>query len=256
MLKKFFGLLALILLVNFSVANAAQIQPVTDKAGLLTSQEINALNEKIRQVEQKYQIKIGVAFVKSTGGRDMVQASNNFLDKNFSNNENGSIVLFVDMNRRKYEISTDPFMREKITDDSGIPYLKDKFQSSLSNGDYSGTVSDFVDGVEELMTFYQTNEGAYGDVAPKGFDPLPAAGAVVGALLAALTVRSWLIDSMSNIRHVVEASDYLKKDTVNITENRDTYLFTNIKRRPRSSSSSSGGGSHGGGGHGGGGGSF
>ena len=255
MLKKFFGLLALILLINFSVANAARLEPVTDQVGLMKATEIELLNKKIREVEKEHKIKIGVAFVKSVGSSDMITASNNFLDQNFANGMNGGIVLLVDMKNRKYEMSTDRRMVERITDTSGIPFLKDKFQSDLSAGNYYGAVNNFVDGVDELLTYYETKGIAYGQRAPGEFDPMAAGLAVVIALFLGIMIRSTLIGKMSNIHRAMEAIDYLKKNTVKLTENRDTFLFMSVKRRPKSSGGSRGGG-HGGGGHGGGGGSF
>lgn len=255
MLKNFFAVLAFFLALNFSVTDAA-VQPVNDKAGLLSAQEIDTLNKKIRDVQQAHKIKIGVVFVKSLGGRDPVKVSNELLEQNFNNSMNGSILLLVDMNKRHYEISTNSFMSERITDSDGIPALKDTFKSSLSKGDYYGAVNNFVGGVDELMTYYETNGAPYGTRSAGGFDPMAAFGAVVVALFIGVTIRSWLISSMSNIRHVMTATDYLKRDTVKLTENRNTFLFRNVKRRPKSGGGRSGGGGHGGGGHGGGGGSF
>lgn len=249
-------LTALILALNFSVTSAAQVNPVIDDAGLLQTIEVIQLNEKIRAVQQAHKIKIGVVFTKSVGGRDMVKVSNEVLDKNFANGANGSIVLLVAMNVRKYEMSTNSVMRDKITDYDGIPFLKDKFKSSLSAGDYYGAANNFVDGVDELMTYYETNGAPYRQQAPEGFDPMAACGAVVISLLIGISIRSWLIGSMSNVRHAIEAIDYLKRNTVKFTEKRDTFLFMNVKRRPRGGGGRSGGGGHGGGGHGGGGGSF
>lgn len=253
-MKNFFGLLAIIFALNISVANAA-VPPVTDNAGVMNAAEVEILNQKIRNIEQAHKIKIGVVFVKSIGGGDMVTASNNLLDQAFNNGMNGGIVLLVAMDKRKYEMSTDRRMIERITDFDGIPFLKDKFQSSLSSGDYYGAANKFVDGVDELMTYYETNGIAYGQRSAEGFDPVAAGGAVIISIFLGLVIRSSLIGSMSNIRHAMAAIDYLKKDTVKLTENRDTFLFMNVKRRPRSSGGSRGGG-HGGGGHGGGGGSF
>jgi len=254
-MKKILSLIVLIIALNFSVANAAPIQSVTDQAGLLKAAEIEQLNKKIHDVEQAHKIKIGVAFVKSIGNSDMITASNNFLDKNFANGANGGIVLLVDMKNRKYEMSTDRRMVERITDENGIPFLKDTFQSDLSAGDYSGAVNNFVDGVDELLTYYETKGVPYGQRVPGEFDPMAAAVAVVTSIILGVLIRSFLIGSMSNIHHAIAAIDYLKKNTVRLTENRDTFLFMSVKRRPKSSGKSRGGG-HGGGGHGGGGGSF
>ena len=257
MKKIFLGLLALlILLINFSTGEA-RLESVTDNTGVLKATEIELLNQRIRNVEQKHKIKIGVAFVKSVGGRDMVTASNELLDKNFNNGMNGGIVLLVDMSSRKYEISTDRRMVERITDADGIPFLKDKFQSDLSAGNYYGAVNNFVDGVGELAAYYEMHDGiAYGQRKPGEIDPMAAAVAVGVSVFLGIMIRSTLIGSMSNVRHAPEALDYLKRDTVKFVENRDTFLFMNVRRRPRGGGGGSRGGSHGGGGHGGGGGSF
>ncbi|MBR6887372.1 MAG: TPM domain-containing protein [Selenomonadaceae bacterium] len=255
-MKKFLSLIALILLISFSVASAAKIESVTDNAGLLKPTEIELLNQRIHNIEQAHKIKIGVAFVKNVRG-DMVTASNDFLDKNFANGMNGGIVLLVDMKNHKYEMSTDRRMVERITDYDGIAFLKDKFQSDLSAGNYYSAVNNFVDGVDELLTYYETKGVAYGQRAPGEIDPIAAAVAVVTAIILGVFIRSALIGSMSNIRHAMTAIDYLQKNTVKLNEARDTFLFMNVQRRPKSSGGGRrGGGGHGGGGHGGGGGSF
>ena len=242
MIKKFFGLLAIIFALNFSLATAAQVPSVTDQAGLLKPHEIELLNQRIRKVEQAHKIKIGIVFVKSIGGRDMVTTSNDLLDQAFNNGMNGGIVLLVAMDKRKYEMSTDRRMVERITDYDGIPYLKDAFQSDLSAGNYFGAANNFIDGVDELLTYYETNGVPYGmTVAPEGFDPVAATGAVIISIFLGLMIRSSLIGKMSNIRHAMAAIDYLQKNSVKLKENRDTFLFMNVQRRAR------GGGNRGGG---------
>lgn len=257
-MKKFFSLLALMLLITFSVASGARLESVTDNAGVLKATEVELLNQKIRNIEQQHKIKIGVAFVKSIGSSDMITASDDLLDDNFANGKNGGIVLLVAMNKHKYEVSADSRMLERITQSEGIPLLKNKFQSDLSAGNYYGAINNFVDGVDELMTYYETNGVAYGQRKPGEFDPMAAGLAVIGAIFCGIMIRSILIGSMSNVRHAMEAIEYLKKNTVKITESRDTFLFMNVKRRPKGGG---GGGSRGGSGghssgHGGGGGSF
>ena len=254
-MKKFLSLLALFLLINFSVAGAARLDPVTDNAGVLKATEIELLNQKIRGVEQKHKIKIGVTFVKSLGGRDIIQASDDFIDDNFANGKNGGIVLLVDMESRKYEMSTDSRMLNIITDSHGIPHLKDSFQSDLSAGNYFGAVNNFVGGVDELMTYYETNGIAYGQRKPGEIDPMAAMISFALAIFGGVMIRSTLIGSMSNVHRAKEATDYLQKNSVKFLENRDTFLFMNVQRKPRGGSRSGGSGGHSSG-HGGGGGSF
>lgn len=54
------------------------------------------------------------------------------------------------------------------------------------------------------------------------------------ALFFAYVFRQSLIDSMSNVHVAQEAQEYLKRDTVAITTNIDTYLFTSITAVPKS----------------------
>ena len=255
-MKKFLSFLALILLINFSVASAAKIEPVTDKAGLLKAAEIKLLNQKIHSVEQAHKIKIGVAFVKTLGGQEIIPASEDLLDNNFANGKNGGIVLLVDMKSRKYEMATDSRMLNIITDSHGIPFLKDKFQPDLSAGNYYSAANNFVGGVDELMTYYETNGLAYGQRKPGEIDPMAAMVAFGLAIFGGVMFRSILIGSMSNVHRAQEATDYLKKNTVKFLENRDTFLFMNVQSKPRGGGGSRGGGGGHSSGHGGGGGSF
>lgn len=249
-MKKFFALLALIVAVNFSVANA-QVPAVTDQTNSLDATQIKSLDEKIHSFQSAHKIKIGIAFVNSVGMKDIVQVAKEMLRQNFANSSNGSIVFLVDMGSHRYEIATDARMSERITDIDGIPFLKKKIEPSLRSGDYSGACNNFVDSVNELVTYYETNGEAYSSLND-GFDSMAAIGAVIIAVFGGVFFRSVLISSMSNVHHALTATDYLQRSSVKITENRDTFLFRNVKRRPRggggggsrggSSGSSSGGG--------------
>ncbi len=57
--------------------------------------------------------------------------------------------------------------------------------------------------------------------------------AIVIALVIAYFFRQSLIDSMSNLKIAQEAQEYLQKDSVNITTEIDTYLYTNISVVPK-----------------------
>ena len=57
--------------------------------------------------------------------------------------------------------------------------------------------------------------------------------AIVIALVLAYFFRQALIDSMSNVHTAQEAHEYLQKDSVNITTEIDTYLFTSISVVPK-----------------------
>ena len=57
--------------------------------------------------------------------------------------------------------------------------------------------------------------------------------AVVISLIIGWIIRRCLIDSMTNVHIAREATDYLERNSVNITTVIDTYLFTNLAVIPK-----------------------
>ena len=255
MLRKIFAFVTLAFIINFSVTFAAQssILPasVVDTANVLTEQEINSLARKIQSVEQKHQIKIGVEFLKTIMGKDERVAADSLLDKNFVGAKNGSILLLVVMDTRKWHISTNTLMMPRIPDTS---MLADNFLGDLSAGDYYSAATNYIDGVDKYLTYYEQNGTPYD---PTGeFDILSLGFSIIFSIVCGIMFRSSLIDSMSNVQPAISAADYLKRDSVKITEKSDKFLYKNVSRRTKSRSSSSSSHSSGGSSHGGSGGSF
>lgn len=276
MIKKIFAFAMLIVMLNFTTALAAQSiadysnnigssfadnlngkknsSSVVDTQNLLTADEISALTQKILRVEQKHQVKIGIEFLNNTHGQSLDNAANSLLDKNFSGAQNGGILLLVVMDTRKWKISTDSTMRQRIPD-AQTAAIANNFVSYLSDGYYYDACNRYINDVDKYLTYYETNGTPYDPSSE--FDPLALMIAIFLAIIGAVMFRSMLIGSMSNVHTALSAMDYLKRETVKLTEKKDTYLFTNVTRRRKSkgrSSSSSGGG--GGGSHGGSSGSF
>ena len=145
-------------------------------------------------------------------------------------------------------------MNERIFDTNAIAA---GFLEELSAGNYFNACSRYIDGVEKSLAYYENNGVAYD--SSDEFDIMALMIAVVVALICGFMFRSMLIGSMSNVRPAVEAGEYLDRNSVDINEKKDRYLFTNTSRRRKGKSGSGGGssgGRGGGGGHGGSGGSF
>ena len=227
--------------------------PVEDNSQLLNQNEISALEQKIRSIESKHGIRIGIQTFKSLPG-DLESTANRILDQQYAGGMNGSILLLIDMGSRNWRISTDSTMRDRISSNDGVNFLSQKFVSSLSGGDYFNAFSSFVDGVDTLLTYYEQNDSAYTE--EEGiFNPMAAGFSGIFSLIFGGMYKSSLKASMSNVNPARGASSYFIQNSLRLTENRDSFLFRNVKRQPKSqgSSSNSGGNS---GSHGGGGGSF
>ena len=274
MMKKFFAFVTLIVCLNFTVAFAANENydnyadyaediplsvenpvSIVDTLHLLKTNEVSTLSKKIQQIEQKHKVRIGIEFLKNTHGQSIVDTANSLLDRNFIGEPNGGILLLVVMDSRKWRIATDSAMRSRISD-LATEEIASSFVDKLTDGDYYGACNSYIDGVDKCLTYYETNGVPYDP--SQGIDSSVLIVSIITAIIFGILFRTVLVSSMSNVQQATTAGEYLKRDSVQITDKNDTYLFTNVSRRRKSKSRSSGGssGRGGGGGHGGSGGSF
>lgn len=243
---------------------------VFDNSRTLSKNEIQSLNNKIKTVEQKHNIKIGIEFLKSIGNANISNAAQELLRKHYSGGQNGGIIFLVVMDSRSWYVATDSIMDNFVNESE----IGNALLPSLKDGDYFGACESYIDAVDRFLTYYNTsgtdyepsgvnyeqNGDDYDDDSSSLFNPILAMIAVVCGIFFGVVVRSFLISSMSNVHHESRATDYLKRETVQFTKNKDTYLFTNVERKPKPSSSvnhsGGGGGGRGGSSGGGAGGSF
>lgn len=251
MVKKICATILFLFAMSFSVTFASMPErmidaEVFDNSQTLSKSEIQSLKDKIQNVQQKHKVKIGIEFLKTIGNAEISNAAHELLNKHYGGELNGGIIFVVVMDSRNWYVATDAQM------DMRIPNAKDvgnKLLPNLKDGDYFGACENYINAVDQSLNYYEQNGEAYN--SDDEFNIMAAMAAVVFGIFFGVIVRSWLIGSMSNVHHEMAALDYLKRETVKFTKNRDTYLYTNTERRPKPSNNSrgsSGGGSSGGGG--------
>ena len=262
MRKKIFSLLpVLVLAILLPAAWAAAssltvpqqtgspVPSVVDQAGLLNDKQKQQLSAQIGQVERSHGVRIAVVTLQTLQGKEPRQTADAILDRDYADGAHGSMVLLLAMDTRDWYVSTDNSMRKRITDDGGFAYLSDAFLPSLKDGDYAGAFRQYVATADAMLDYYEEQGEPY-DPASE-FSLLAFIVAVVLAGLAAIGVWQILLCQLNNVTRAVAADSYLQRDSVALTEQSDTYLYTDVTRTPKaksSSGSSSSGGSHGGGG--------
>lgn len=231
----------------------AKTPSLVDDAKLLTKEEKKDIRDALEAVEEKYQVRVAIVTVKSTGGKETGTYANHVLDKAYTDGENGNMVLILAMDIRDAYISTDNAMRAKITDEAGIDYLFDGFHQQLKDDRYADAFLAYASRVDEMLDYYQTEGEAYDPDADIDF--YMAFGlSLIMALIFGFVVRYGLIASMSNVRRQTVADAYLVKKSFQLTDQKDTFLFMNITRTPKEKDRDRGSGgfaadsSHGGGG--------
>ena len=143
------------------------------------------------------------------------------------------MVLLLSMKDRDWYISTDNGMRKMITDKAGIKALSGKFLPALKKNNYPEAFGQYAKGADELLAYYQ-KEGKPYDPA-NAFNPLALAIAAAVSLGIGFLVRRILIGQMNNVMPALEAGVYLDRDSFQLEENADNYLYMTVHRKPKKS---------------------
>ena len=261
-MKKIFAIVTLLvsLLMAVSTGFAAtaaagqQYPSFVDGAALVKPVDKTTLLSNLRQIETKHGIRCAVLTVKSTQGMNIRDYAQSVQDQYFANAPKGSILMVISMDNRKWHITTDSAMRTKIIDKVVTGELKDAFINDLKKGNYASAFNRYGRKVDELMSYYEKNGEAYDPSNAFNFGAAGVAGLL--SLLFGGSVKKSMVNSMSNVTNAVSAGQYLKRDTFNLMQTNDRYLYTHTTVVPKAKRESSGSSSGGTGGHGGGGGSF
>ncbi|KHM52989.1 hypothetical protein NZ47_01420 [Anaerovibrio lipolyticus] len=225
-------------LADFSIYDMADL--------IISDQEADKLLDKLNRIEQKHNVRVVVMTVTDLKGKDIKAFADDTLNKYYRDeaHNNGCIMMVVCPSVRKWAVTTDNNMRQRITDEKGYPAIRDSFMDNLKDNNYVGAFNDYADKVDELLNYYE-KEG-------EPWDPANAfsIGGFVIALLLSVGIgylfEEYLRGKMSNVSFVGEADEYLDRNSVNITEQSDTFLHTTrtvTKRSKSDDSSSSSGGS-------------
>lgn len=248
--KKILTIFALLMLL-VSVA-AAQNSPqdfpmVHDEAKLMTTQQQQDLEQKLRELNAKYNIKVAVLTMKKVPGAKEVneirEYGKAFLFQHYRDleNNNGSVIFFQVTSSRDFMVITDNNMRLRITDGEGYPYLEERFLEYLKDGNYYQAYSEYADGVDYLCEYYEENDGE--PYSP--FNEFSWAGLIGGILLSGYLgygFYGFLVSRMSNVAFKFEAGEYLNKDSFNLTHSEDNFLYTSrtvVKHKSKDDDSSS-----------------
>lgn len=241
---------------------------VVDMAELLSDSDETALLSKLDEISERQKLDIVVLTVNTLDGKTPRDYADDFYDYNgygFGENKDG-ILLLVSMEDRDWWISTTGYGITALTD-AGIEYISKKFLSDLSDGDYAQAFTTYAELCDQFITQAKTGEPY--DIGNMPKEPFNVAWNILVAfvigLVVAFVVTNIMKKQMKTVQLKSEANNYVKSNSMIVTENRDLFLYNQVSRRARpketdNSSGSSGGSSthtsSSGSSHGGGGGKF
>lgn len=235
---------------------------VVDMAELLNDSEKTALLSKLDEISERQKLDIVVLTVNTLDGKTPRDYADDFYDYNsygFGENKDG-ILLLVSMEDRDWWISTTGYGITALTD-AGIEYISEKFLSDLSDGDYAQAFTTYAELCDQFITQAKTGEPY--DTGNMPEEPFNVAWNILVAfvigLVVAVIVTGIMKKQLKTVQLKSEANNYVKANSMIVTENRDLFLYNQVSRRARpketdnssggsSTHTSSSGSSHGGGG--------
>lgn len=264
MRKYCFSLLAAIfLLFSFTMKAQAADDSIDDQASLLTSEEVLQLKEAIRSIEAKTKARIFIV-TNTDNDLDSTRFADYYMLDRIGKNQNG-VTFYIDMNQRKFIISTSGNMIDYL-DDKRIENTLDDIEPSMKNGNYFQAAQSFLENTSDY--FDQGVSGGHYRVDTETgkitrYKALTTTEMIISFVAA--IVLSGIFFAVSISKYQLKFGTYKypfrEKSSLDLTRRNDTLInsFVTTRRIPRnnsnggsggggSSTHSTGGGTFGGGG--------
>ncbi|MBO0439719.1 TPM domain-containing protein [Candidatus Enterococcus ikei] len=266
MRKISFSLFAFIfLLFGFSLNVRAAEDSVDDQAALFTSEEISQLKNSIAPIEAKAKARVFIV-TNNDNNMDSTRFADYYMLDRIGKNNNG-ITFYLDMNQRKFIISTSGNMIDYLTD-KRIDQTLDAIEPDMVAGNYFLAAQSFLE-----KTSYYFDQGVPGghyrvDTETgkiTRYKSLTTTEIIIAFIAASILSGIFFAVSISKyqLKFGTYKYPFREKSSLNLTRRNDILVnsFVTTRRIPKNNSSGGGGGgssthSSGGGSFGGGGRSF
>lgn len=247
-----FAAAVMVLALSLCVFSLAAVKPETrqvprlvDKANLIDEADEKRLLERLDSLSEQYQFDFVAATVKTTGGKEIVEFSDDYFDYNgfgYGKDDSG-VALIISMNPRIVYISGCG-EGTKYFDYGDAQKIIDVFYGDLKAGNYAAVVDTFIDEAQRSVEFGRNGvpfSYRLQTLLPNWMVTL-LAPVVIGIALAFATV-SFMTKGLKSVRKKESAADYVVPGSMRLTRNEDVFLYSNVSKSAKvqdNSDSSSG----------------
>lgn len=247
-----FAAAVMVLALSLCVFSLAAVKPETrqvprlvDKANLIDEADEKRLLERLDSLSEQYQFDFVAATVKTTGGKEIVEFSDDYFDYNgfgYGKDDSG-VALIISMNPRIVYISGCG-EGTKYFDYGDAQEIIDVFYDDLKAGNYATVVDTFIDEAQRSVEFGRNGvpfSYRLQTLLPNWMVTL-LAPVVIGIALAFATV-SFMTKGLKSVRKKESAADYVVPGSMRLTRNEDVFLYSNVSKSAKvqdNSDSSSG----------------
>lgn len=234
---------AVMILLTSALPVFASTSQVVDGAGRLTDAEKSAISDKAASLSGKYKIDVVVVTTSELElsglsdyefNRKIMNYADDYYDYNGFGKDGMLLLVAFDGDDIGFWISTtgkcyDYFTTDDIDDIRG-DYSYDFRYRGLSHGK---AIENALDGCGRVIKDYRS------------VSPVIFIAAVLVGIIATAVITGKMKRQLKSVRSKAAASDYVAKDSLNITQASEKYLYKNVTR-VRIDNDSRSGGSHGG----------
>lgn len=235
---------------------------LVDNANLLNDSEKSSLVNKLDRISENQQCDVIILSTDTLEGKTTTEFADDFYDYNnygLGDSKDG-VMLLINMEGRDWYISTCGFGITAFTD-SGIQYIGDEIKSYLKDKEYQKAFEVYADLCDKFITQAKTNKPFDKNNLPK--NPFSIAieiliSVAIGVAIA-FAVGGMMKSQLKTVKNKALATDYVDKDSLNITNSNEMFIFSRISRTAKPKEENSGSSTHqssSGTTHGGGGGKF
>lgn len=263
-MKKLCIVLALLLcLMPVLSVSAEEDHParLIDDAGLLTEDEQVALADYLDTISIDLNVDVAIVTVTSLDGKTAQEYADDFYDYNgygMDGNDGILLLVSVDGETRNFAYTTTG-VAEYVFSDSAMDRLDDAFLPSLRALEYNDAFWKFAESCNEIIySVLYTEDGTLpeADTGTESFLPGPGwvlLSLAIGIVLAFVVMAGYKA-VLKTVRAQAAANSYVRRDSMQLTMDRDLFLYRTVTATPKpkdhdgnsSSHTGSSGTSHGG----------
>ena len=237
-----------IIALSTTAVLASEAARLSDGADLLTDAEEAQLLAKLDEISEKYKLDAVVVTVESVGDKTEQEYADDYFDANdFGFGDDGILMLYCAETDKGHITTTGKCI--EVFNDSAIGSIGTGIRRHLDIGNYYDAFTSFAADCENYMEIAVNG-------APFNFGFTVVVSVVIG-LIGAFIVGGKLKGQLKTVKAKEEAESYIKKDSLNVTNSNDFFLYRNVTRKEKKQESSdddttthtsSSGTTHGGGG--------
>ena len=250
-MKKFLSLviltayLTLLCIPCFAEANLKNVSLIDIEDGIFTSDEINNIRTLAQNAAAENGASIGIIFTNSSLSKNQLMARADRLYDDNCDPESDAIILAVDISSRKYYIRQIGKMNHLYS--SSMDAIEEAALEGLRKSDWYIAATGFIGSIAEYAEYHEPDPSYSEDGTELSMLTKEVIVICVGIAIG-LIVTGIMSACMNNAKPGHNATSYAKKDSFNLDERTDVYLYSTVtKTKIETESSSSRGGSYGGG---------